>query len=73
MAVTDHVAEARWRAERVPLIQAKLLSLGYGVIRDRINRNFAVFNRWYEGRMALGYLIRQTGIRKNLPAKEGEQ
>lgn len=63
------MAEAVARREYASRIQSRLLGMGYGVMLNRILRNYRVFVSWYEGRLAFGYLIRQTGIRRNIGAE----
>jgi hypothetical protein len=36
----------------------------------RINRQFRIWLRWYEGRLATGYLIKATGVRRIKDRKE---
>jgi hypothetical protein len=45
-------------------IAQKLFYLGYDCDWYKVNRNYIVFRRWWDGQLALGYLIRQTGLRK---------
>lgn len=55
-----------YRRQMCRAIAAALYRQGYDVDWRKVNRNYIIFRRWYNGRLALGYLIRQTGI-KRLP------
>lgn len=37
---------------------------GYDCDWHKVNRNYIIFRRWYDQRLALGYLINQVGLKK---------
>lgn len=62
--MNDFIAMQAERRVRCELIAARLRRDCFDVTWDRVNRNYQWFVRWDEGRIALGYLIRRTGIRR---------
>ena len=63
------------RRRRCEAIAAKARHQGFDVTWERVNRHYAWFTRWDEGRLATGYLIRRTGIKRKevKPAEKSAQ
>jgi hypothetical protein len=45
-------------------IAVRLNRMGYVCDWRRVNRNYIMFRRWDNGLLALGYLVRNTGLQK---------
>lgn len=63
-ALSQREADMVYRRRRCEAIAAKARHRGWDVSWERVNRHYAIFCRWDEGRLATGYLIRQTGIKR---------
>jgi len=55
--------EIQQRKASCEAIAAHARRCGLDVDWRRVNRSYALFVRWRQGRLATGYLIRQTGIK----------
>lgn len=55
---------ARMRYKRCQDISTMARFLGLDVTPERINRKYEVWERWAQGRLATGYVMRITGVRR---------
>lgn len=62
--MTDFQARAASRRVRCEMIASRLRGMGYAVDWKRVNRAYKWFVRWDDGRLALGYLVKMTGIQQ---------
>lgn len=53
-----------YRFAKCQEIARELRRKGYDVDWHKVNRNYIIFRRWYAGNLALGYLVRQTGMKR---------
>lgn len=63
-ASVDHAMLAADRWGRCEAIARRARERGFDVTPHRVNRSFRQFVAWDEGRLATGYLIRSTGIKR---------
>lgn len=63
-AVLTLVYERRIRCSE---IAEKARLMGFDVTWRTVSRQYKIWERWYQGRLATGYLIRQTGVRRKQP------
>lgn len=63
MTAPKPIVAARMRYKRCQDISVVARSLGIDVTPDRVNRKYDVWERWYQGRLATGYLLKITGTR----------
>jgi hypothetical protein len=59
----DFESEARTRWDRCVRIADHAQRQGLLATPEKVNRNFTVWTRWDEGRLATGYLMRMTGVK----------
>lgn len=64
MTAPSRIAVARLRYKRCQDISDMARFIGLDATPDRVNRKYDVWERWAQGRLALGYLIRITGVKK---------
>lgn len=57
----NQVRERRNECEHIAFI---LKRKGFDVDWQRVNRSYALFKSYHDGLMSLGYLIKQTGIKR---------
>ena len=58
------MAQAEARRNECKRIAALARDFALDVTWERVNYNYATWVRWAEGRLATGYLIKLTGVRK---------
>ncbi len=58
-------AHARW--QRCQQIAHGAQITGLNATPEMVNRKLAVWERWYQGRLATGYLIKITGVQRINP------
>jgi hypothetical protein len=54
-------AALRWQECKIMCQAAR--AAGMNVTPERVNRSYKRFREWYEGRLALGYLLKVTGLK----------
>jgi hypothetical protein len=60
----DYSAIARARREYADKIVSHAMTAGLDTTRNKVLRQYRVWVSWHEGRLATGYLIKQTGVKK---------
>lgn len=58
------IVAARMRYKKCQDISDMARFIGLDVTPERVNRKFDVWERWSQGRLATGYLMRITGVHK---------
>lgn len=66
----DRTRDALLRWQRCKDISQSARFIGLDASPEFVNRHYRRFIDWYEGRLARGYLIRTTGVRK-IPEHKG--
>lgn len=64
MTAPQRIVAARMRYKRCQDISTCARFIGLDVTPERINRKYDVWERWYQGRITLGYVMRITGVRR---------
>lgn len=64
MTAPKPIVAARMRYKRCQDISICARFIGLDVTPDRVNRKYEIWERWYQGRLATGYLMRITGVRR---------
>jgi hypothetical protein len=59
----DFMREAEFRRQRCEIIVGYARAKGIDATLPKVIRQFRIWNSWYEGRLATGYLMRQTGVK----------
>lgn len=59
----DYLAEAAARRDLCKAIALKARHQGLNIEWEAVNRQLPIWKRWYNGQLATGYLIRQTGVK----------
>lgn len=63
MSGIDQLAAARARWKLTQEISDYARARGLDTTPPRVNRHLKIWERWYRGGLATGYLMRQTGVR----------
>lgn len=58
------IVSARMRYKRCQDIATCARFIGLDATPDKVNRQYQTWERWYQGRLALGYLMRITGVKR---------
>lgn len=64
MTAPRAITVARMRYKRCQDISTMARFIGLDATPERVNRKYDVWERWAQGRLALGYLMRITGVKK---------
>ena len=64
MTAPKPIVAARMRYKRCQEISNMARALGIDTTPDRVNRKYDVWERWIQGRLATGYLMRLTGVKR---------
>ena len=59
--------EARARWLRCQQIARGAQVIGLDATPEKVNKRLDVWERWYQGRLATGYLIKMTGVQRIKP------
>lgn len=63
MAAPRPIVTARMRYRRCQDISDVARFMGLDTTPARVNSKFDVWERWFQGKLKLGYLIRITGVK----------
>lgn len=64
MTSPQPIVAARMRYKRCQDISTMARAVGIDTTPERVNRKFATWERWAQGRLATGYLMRITGVKR---------
>lgn len=64
MTAPKPIVEARMRYKRCQDISTIARFVGLDATPEKVNRNLTYWERWSQGRLATGYLMRITGVRQ---------
>lgn len=64
MTAPRPIVRARMRYQRCQDISTAARFVGLDTTPDRVNRKYEIWERWYQGRLTTGYLLRITGTKR---------